>query len=189
MMDSFSCFVSIVTEGPKVCGPRALVKKNPRLEFRTLRWGSSGLRSNYRWSSSVCQRQRDNELAALSRRALNHNVSAVRICDMPNQRQTKAAPLCIVHQRISGPVKFLENLRLIAAGNANAMVLYLELYRAIITIQLHTEEFFFRRIFRGVVDQIYDRAGNCFPINSHHRQVRIDALLKSEPLWLDLVSI
>src|SRR3989442_78002 len=83
----------------------------------------------------------------------------------------------------------LEDLRLIASGNADAVILDFELDGAVITVQLHAEEFFVSRIFQRVVNQVDNRAGNRFSIYAHYWQVCVDALLKGKTLLLDLITI
>src|SRR5207244_9415428 len=82
----------------------------------------------------------------------------MRLRNVADQRQAQAASFRVMHQRIAGPVELLEDLRLLAPGDADAVINYLELYRSIFPVQLHAQELFVSRILQRVVNQIDESA-------------------------------
>ena len=95
----------------------------------------------------------------------------MRLRDVADQRKTQAASFRVMHQRISGAIELLENFRLLAARDADAVIRHLELYRAVGAVQLHAQKLFVSLVFQRVVDQIDERARNCFPVHAHGRDV------------------
>ena len=57
--------------------------------------------------------------------------SAMGLDHMAHQRQAQAAALCVVHQRITGPIEFLEDLLLLRRWDANPLVHHFQLHDAI----------------------------------------------------------
>ena len=97
------------------------------------------------------QWQGQREPAAFSRRAVHINAAAVRVADVAYQGQAQAAALCVVHERIASAVELFEDLGLLAAGNADAVVFNFEFYRTILAIKLHAQELFVGRLRQGIV--------------------------------------
>src|SRR5579864_3648457 len=87
----------------------------------------------------LVHRQRDYELASPARHAFHGNIAAMRLHDVPHQRQTQPASLGVVHQRVAYAVKLLENLVLLGARDADAVVHHLQLDRAVLAIKVYAQ--------------------------------------------------
>src|SRR6266404_5248305 len=94
-----------------------------------------------------------------------------------------------MHQWVTGPIELLEDLRLVTPSDADAAIDYLKLHHATRAIQLNRKELFIGRILQCVVDKVDERARDRFPVNTHGWDARIDARLKRETVFLDLIAI
>ena len=70
----------------------------------------------------VFYRQRYDKLAAPAWCAFDSNVAAMGLNDVPDKRKSQTTSLGVVYQRISCAVELLENFRLLAYRNSDAVV-------------------------------------------------------------------
>src|SRR5919201_581536 len=138
---------------------------------------------------SRLQWQCKDELAAFTRSAVHDNLSAVRMRDVANQRESQAATLGVVDQRVTDPIELFKNFVLLAAGYAYAAIADLQLHRAVLTVKLDSQKLLRLRILQGVVDKVHQRARDGLAVHPYRRQIARDILLKHKPLLLNLVAV
>src|SRR5438105_1598319 len=83
------------------------------------------------------KRQDDRKLASLAGRALDGNLSSMRLNDVLHQRQPQAAAFVLMAERIADPIKLVEDLVLLGARDADAIVGYIQPHRSVGSIKAH----------------------------------------------------
>src|ERR1041385_3679228 len=128
-------------------------------------------------------------LAAATGRTLNFNLTAMRMCNMPHQRQPQATAFRVMDQRIARAIKLLEDPRLFIPLDPNPAIAHFELEQRVVAIQPDPQKLLAVGILQRIVNEVHERARNRFAIDLHLRNARIDLLFERESLLLDLKTI
>src|SRR5437899_3341471 len=116
------------------------------------------------------QRQADRERAALTRLALDHDAAAVHLHDVLHDRQAEPASLHFVHQACSDPVETVEDLLLLGAWNADAVVAHRHDHLVALPGQPDADLLRVTRVLHRVVQQVVQRLPDRVRVDLRRRQ-------------------